>query len=361
MSIILILRLLFMLLLAFLGWVAGEWAFKWLPITQAPVARGYYRFFMTFIGALIGFASAPYLTVVPYRALRQRLHEVSARALIMGAIGLVIGLIIAALLALPLSMLPGLWGQVLPFVAALVLGLLSMTILVVRDRDILALLGLFLARDTIKGKRNVVLLDTSVIIDGRVADIAQTGFIGGTMLVPRFVLEELQHIADSADVLRRNRGRRGLDILNKMQKNERIPVEISETDVSEVREVDGKLIKIAQGLGCPVLTNDYNLNRVAELQGVRVLNINELANAVKAIVLPGEALRVQIIQEGKELGQGVGYLDDGTMVVVEDGRRHIGSEVDITVTRVLQTVAGRMIFGQLQEEKKAATSPSTSR
>jgi uncharacterized protein YacL len=349
MSFVIILRLLVMVVLAFLGWEAGEWIARWLPVGRTPVTRSYYRLFMTFIGALIGFFSAPYLTVVPYRALRRRLHEVSARALIMGVVGLVVGLIIAALLALPLSLLPGMWGQVLPFVAAAILGALGTAIMVVRDRDILAILGLFLARDTIKGKRNLVLLDTSVIIDGRVADICQTGFIGGTMIVPRFVLEELQHIADSTDVLRRNRGRRGLDVLNKMQKNERIPLEISEMDVLDIREVDGKLIKLAQELDCPVLTNDYNLNRVAELQGVRVLNINELANAVKAIVLPGETLRVQIIQEGKELGQGVGYLDDGTMIVVEDGRRHMNATVDITVTRVLQTVAGRMIFGQPQK------------
>jgi len=355
MSIILILRLLLMALLALLGWEAGEWVSRWIPAPHIPIARSYYRFFMTFVGALVGFASAPYLTIVPYRALRRQLREISARTLIMGLIGLVIGLIVAALSALPLSMLPGVLGQVLPLVAALALGLLGATIMVVRDKDILALLGLFLARDTIKGKRNVVLLDTSVIIDGRVADICQTGFISGTMIVSRFVLEELQHIADSADVLRRNRGRRGLDVLNKMRKNERIPLEISEMDVKEIREVDGKLIKLAQELDCPVLTNDYNLNRVAELQGVRVLNINELANAVKAIVLPGETLRVQIIQEGKELGQGVGYLDDGTMVVVEDGRRHMNATADITVTRVLQTVAGRMIFGQLQENKRTPT------
>jgi len=355
MSVILILRLLLAVLFALLGWEIGEWISAWVPVVHVPVMGSYYRLFITLVGALVGFVSAPYLLVVPFRAVRQRLHEVSARTLIMGLVGLVIGLIVAALLALPLSMLPGILGQFLPFLAALVLSILGATVMVMRDKDILAFLGLFLARDALKGKRNVVLLDTSVIIDGRVADICQTGFISGTMIVPRFILEELQHIADSADTLRRNRGRRGLDILNKMQKNERIPLEISEMDVPEIHDVDGKLIKLAQELDCPVLTNDYNLNRVAELQGVRVLNINELANAVKAVVLPGETLRVQIIQEGKELGQGVGYLDDGTMVVVEDGRRYINSTVDITVTRVLQTVAGRMIFGQLQEDKRIST------
>ncbi len=221
-----------------------------------------------------------------------------------------------------------------------------------RDRDILALLGLFVSRDTVRHKRNVVLLDTSVIIDGRVADIHQAGFIHETMLVPHFVLEELQRIADSPDLLKRNRGRRGLEVLNRLQKEEGSPLEISEMDVPEIRDVDGKLVRLAQELDCPIITNDYNLNRVAELQGVRVLNVNELANAVKVVVLPGETLRVRVIQEGKEAGQGVGYLDDGTMIVVEDGRRHMDADVDIVVTRVLQTVAGRMIFGQPQNGRR---------
>jgi uncharacterized protein YacL len=352
MSLDLILRLILMLILAFLGWGLGGIISHYIPITVLSIARIYYRFITAFIGAILGFTTAPYVTVIPYRVLRDRLHQVAARTLLMGLIGSVVGLLVAALLALPLSMLPGILGQVLPFVFAILLSTLGATTMVVRDKEILALLGLFVARDAVKRKRAVVLLDTSVIIDGRVADISQTGFICGAMLVPRFVLNELQHIADSPDALRRNRGRRGLDILNKMQKNERIPLEISEADVPDTREVDGKLVKLAQELDCPILTNDYNLNRVAEIQGVQVLNINELANAVKSVVLPGETLRVQIIQEGKELGQGVGYLDDGTMIVVEDGRRHMNASVDITVTRVLQTVAGRMIFGQLQDERR---------
>jgi uncharacterized protein YacL len=352
MSFIIVLRLLTMLIFALLGWELGSLVAQF-PGIKIALSKGYYQFIFTSLGALLGFLSAPYLTVVPYRALRERLYKASARGLIMGMVGLVVGLVIAALLALPLSLLPGILGHVLPFVAAMVLAVLGATVMTIRDRDILALLGLFVADEKVRRKRNVVLLDTSVIIDGRVADICQTGFIGGTMIIPRVVLDELQHIADSPDVLRRNRGRRGLDILNKMQKDERIPLEISEMDAKEVREVDAKLIKLAQSLDCPVLTNDYNLNRVAELQGVRVLNINELANAVKAIVLPGETLDVHIIQEGKELGQGVGYLDDGTMVVIEDGRRRMDETVEIVVTRVLQTVAGRMIFGQINVERRA--------
>ena len=191
-----------------------------------------------------------------------------------------------------------------------------------------------------------IIVDTSAIIDGRIAEIVESGFIYGTLVVPRFVLDELQHIADSSDTLRRNRGRRGLEILSRMQKDPGTPVEIIEDDVPDVAEVDGKLVALARARSRVILTNDYNLNRVAELQGVRVMNINSLANAVKPAVLPGEELRVRVIQEGKEAGQGVGFLDDGTMIVVEGGARHIDHDVDVSVTRVLQTVAGRMIFAQ---------------
>jgi uncharacterized protein YacL len=189
-----------------------------------------------------------------------------------------------------------------------------------------------------------IVVDTSAIIDGRIAEIVESGFIYGTLVIPRFVLEELQHIADSSDALRRNRGRRGLDILNRMQKEPATPV--VEDDVPDVAEVDAKLVALALARSRVILTNDYNLNRVAELQGVRVMNINSLANAVKPAVLPGEELRVRVIQEGKEAGQGVGFLEDGTMIVVEGGARHIDRELDVSVTRVLQTVAGRMIFAQ---------------
>ena len=195
---------------------------------------------------------------------------------------------------------------------------------------------------------NYVLVDTSAIIDGRIADISQTGFIDGTLLIPRFVLNELQHIADFADPLRRARGRRGLDMLNRLQRESVVPIQISEVDAEDITEVDGKLMKIARTYHCPVITNDFNLNRVAEIQGVKVLNINELANALKPAVLPGEEMHVHVIQEGKELGQGMAYLDDGTMIVVENGKRYMNTDVDVVVTRVLQTVAGRMIFAQMK-------------
>ncbi|MCK4723700.1 MAG: PIN domain nuclease, partial [Dehalococcoidia bacterium] len=191
---------------------------------------------------------------------------------------------------------------------------------------------------------------TSAIIDGRIADISETGFIPGSLIIPRFVLDELHHIADSYDAVRRNRGRRGLEMLTKLQKESGVSVEITEMDVKDVREVDSKLVKLAKIFGCAILTNDFNLNRVAELQGVQVLNVNELANAVRPVVLPGEEMAVRIIQEGKEFGQGVGFLDDGTMIVVEGGRRYINSSIDVVVTRVLQTAAGRMIFAHPKAE-----------
>jgi uncharacterized protein YacL len=198
------------------------------------------------------------------------------------------------------------------------------------------------------------LLDTSVIIDGRIADITETGFLEGTLVIPQFILRELQHIADSSDPLKRNRGRRGLDILQKIQKKVDIRVEISDMDFPEIREVDNKLVAMAKALNAKIVTNDFNLNKVAELRGVAVLNINELTNALRPVVLPGEDMRVYVLKEGKEYNQGIAYLDDGTMVVVDNGRRHIGQTIDVCVTSVLQTTAGRMIFSRLKEEAEAA-------
>ncbi len=197
---------------------------------------------------------------------------------------------------------------------------------------------------------NMKILDTSVIIDGRVAELCETGFLEGTFLVPQFILNELQHIADSSDSLKRARGRRGLDILNKVQKMVDIDVRIVDDDFPQVREVDSKIVLLAKKVGAKVITNDLNLNKVAELQGVRVLNINELCNALRPVVLPGETIRVFVLKEGKEAGQGVAYLDDGTMIVVDNAKRCIGRNVDVIVTSVLQTTAGRMIFTRLREE-----------
>jgi uncharacterized protein YacL len=199
----------------------------------------------------------------------------------------------------------------------------------------------------------VNILDTSVIIDGRIADIAETGFLDGTLAIPQFVLRELQLVADSADSLKRNRGRRGLDVLQRLQKMPQLKVQILDQDFPHVRDVDMKLVELAKSFGCKVVTNDFNLNKVAQVHGVEVLNINELANALKPVVLPGEIMRVFVLKEGKEYNQGVAYLDDGTMVVVDNARRMISKTIDIAVTSVLQTTAGKMIFGRFDERTHA--------
>jgi uncharacterized protein YacL len=304
-----------------------------------------------FVGALFGLVLTPYVTVRPFLALRRRIRQAPAQHLLASVLGLIVGLIIAALISFPLSLLPPPFSQILPFVAAVIFGYLGIMVMITRQRDILNLIrglpGRSEAQDTGGNGLRPVLLDTSVIIDGRIADISLTGFIEGEMLVPRFVLNELQHIADSSDTLRRNRGRRGLEMLHRLQNESVTPVRVTDMDIEGVREVDDKLVLLAKQLHCPIMTNDYNLNRVAELQGVRVLNINELANAVKSLFLPGESIPVKIVQEGKEIDQGVAYLDDGTMVVVEDGESYINQEVDVVVTKVLQTAAGRMLFARV--------------
>lgn len=306
-----------------------------------------------FVGALAGLLLTPYLTVRPFLAVRKIIRQTPTQQLLAGTIGLVIGLIVAALLAYPLSQLPSPFGQVLPFVVAVLFGYLGIMVLVTRQQDIFSLVrGRLADRHIPRGEKKEavrpVLLDTSVIIDGRIADISRTGFIEGEMFVPRFVLNELQHIADSSDTLRRRRGRRGLEMLRRLQSDSVTPVRVVDKNIQGVREVDEKLVLLAKRLDAPIITNDYNLNRVAQLQGVKVLNINELANAVKTLFLPGESLDIDIIQEGKESGQGVGYLDDGTMVVVENGKRYIGHEVEVVVTKILQTAAGRMLFARLE-------------
>jgi uncharacterized protein YacL len=328
--------------------------------------------------ALVMFLITPYITVVPYHWMRNS----SASDLVAAVIGLIVGLIISVLLGIPLGNLPANLGRILPFASALVFGALGVTLAIQRKNDIAHLFQTgFIPRrrererDEERDKERhkdrekerapqpvptpqQILLDTSAIIDGRIADISQTGFISGTLVVPRFVLNELQHIADSADTMRRNRGRRGLEMLNRLQKDATVPIEITDANVEGVEEVDSKLVKMAQLLHCPIITNDFNLNRVAELQGVKVLNINELANAVKPVLLPGEDIYIKIIQEGKELGQGVGYLDDGTMIVVEGGRQSMGITIEVTVTRVLQTVAGRMIFAHPKQSGGVNSTPA---
>jgi len=279
--------------------------------------------------------------------------------IIFGSFGLVFGLIIAFLIGYALNAIEvPILNTVAPILLTLLFGYLGFQV-GFKKRD--ELLGLLANRKKKTGEeepdkvnKNVLkILDTSVIIDGRIADICQTGFLEGTIVIPQFVLAELQHIADSSDALKRNRGRRGLDILNRIQKELAIKVEIYEGDFEEIQEVDSKLVKLAKVTNGVVVTNDFNLNKVCELQQVSVLNINDLANAVKPVVLPGEEMNVQVIKDGKEYNQGVAYLDDGTMIVVEDGRNYIGKHLDVLVTSVLQTSAGRMIFAKPKLLEKA--------
>jgi uncharacterized protein YacL len=299
------------------------------------------------VGAICGFVASPLIVEWPYRALRRVVSHASLSDLVYGVVGLILGLVVAALLSYPLSFLPYWLGHVLPAIAAIVCAYLGVTLLPMRGRELTHLVrSRSTPVDLDPPDGNQYLVDTSAIIDGRIADVSESGFLYGTLVVPRFVLSELQHIAGSPDPLRRNRGRRGLEILNRLQKDSATLVSISDLEAREAPDVDGKLVNLARQLQCPVVTNDFGLNRIAELQGVRVLNINQLANALKPVVLPGEEMAVHIIQEGKELNQGVGYLDDGTMIVVENGRRYLHNDLEIVVTRVLQTVAGRMIFAQ---------------
>jgi len=302
--------------------------------------------------AVLGFSLLPYVTVVPALRLVRGVQDLSTAEFVTAVVGLLLGLLMGLLLGSPLSAFEGPLGTWLPIGVSLLLGLGMVGLTVAKRGDLLVAaeaIGLVRRGDIESaGKRGDphIVVDSSAIIDGRIAEIVESGFLFGTLVVPRFVLDEIQHIADSPDALRRNRGRRGLEILARMQKDAPTPVIIVEDDAPEVPEVDAKLVALAKRYSRAVLTNDFNLNRVAELQGVRVLNINSLANAVKPALLPGEELRVRVIQQGKESGQGVGFLDDGTMIVVEGGSRLIDSDVDVAVTRVLQTVAGRMIFAQ---------------
>ncbi|MBG0784829.1 MAG: TRAM domain-containing protein [Anaerolineaceae bacterium] len=346
---------------AFLGESVGPLVSEfWVNNTIPNLA---YQIVTTILIGVLGYLITPWISIKPINAVRKHLSKVSAQTLFFGFLGLIFGLITAALLAYPISLLPDPFGSIFPFIGVLLFGYLGIVLFVARRKDLQNLFHNF-SKGGLEGSDSKadasggnglkdakrILVDTSAIIDGRIADIARTGFIPGRLLIPRFVLNELQYVSDSADNLRRQRGRRGMEVLAELQKDPSIPVTISDIDVEGVREVDERLIVLARQLSCPILTNDYNLNKVAELQGVSILNINELANAVKAILLPGETLEMKIIQEGKEYGQGVGYMEDGTMVVVENGQKFIGKTIPISVTKVLQTAAGRMIFAKPENE-----------
>lgn len=362
-----ILRALVMLVFALLGWEFSRIVVGIESLEELTLESARFVLPIVILAALIGAVATPWLTVRPARALRASLRPVPTVQLLAATVGLVIGLTIAALLAYPLSLLPAPFGTLLPFVGVIVMGYLGVTAMVLRQHEIFSIFDGIRPRIETQSRPTsldetrrptTMLLDTSVIIDGRIADVAETGFLWAVLAVPRFVLNELQYIADSPEILRRNRGRRGLEMLDRLQQCEQIEIAFIDQDPDDAKQVDDKLISLGIELDAAIVTNDFNLNRVARLQGVRVLNINELANAVKSVVLPGEELSIQVIQEGKELNQGVGYLDDGTMVVVENGRRYQGTEVVVHVTKVLQTNAGRLIFAtpdpELQESRSVA-------
>lgn len=296
--------------------------------------------------AILGWLGAPYVTVQPVSALARRVKGSSFGDLLGGAVGGAAGLLLALLIAFPLSLLPGETGRYAPLAAAVLLGFAGALAGSLRHADLAAAAHELRAGRRERDAVQRMLLDTSVIIDGRIADVVKSGFIRGTLLLPRFILAELQLFADSGEPTRRERGRRGLEMLSRMQRESTVKIEVIDND-PPVATADAKLVSVARSMGVPVITNDYGLNRVAELQGVHVLNVNDLARALRPVVLPGEDLSVRVIQEGKERGQGVGYLEDGTMIVVETGDRFIGSDVTVTVMRVLQTgVGGRMVFAQ---------------
>ncbi|RKD33765.1 PIN/TRAM domain-containing protein [Thermohalobacter berrensis] len=318
---------------------------------------GFYPYVIfSLIGGIIFFIISPSIIKVGKRladSVEGELQKVPAFDMILGSVGLIIGLVIAYLISQPfLNLEIPYLGVIISIILYSLLGYLGAIVPTKKREDFLSIVSFF-KRGTSKEKNlktsskvQPKVLDTSVIIDGRIADICKTGFVEGPLVIPEFVLEELQHIADSSDALKRNRGRRGLDILNKIQKEIDIEVIIYDKDFEDINEVDSKLLKLAQLLKGKVVTNDFNLNKVAEFHGVEVLNINELANALKPVVLPGEEMVVRVIKDGKESGQGVAYLDDGTMIVVDGGKKYIGDTISVMVTSVLQTAAGRMIFAK---------------
>lgn len=349
-----ILRIIFIIVGAVIGYEAYR---RFYFISDSSI---YYNILFNFlaivIGGTVGFLLSFLFNTKIQRLCSEiicRLQKIPTQNIAAAIIGLIIGLIIANLLAYSLSFIP-LIGSYLPIVLSVIMGLIGINIGLNKKDEIINFFGSFKGFNRIRKKEynkylvHPKILDTSVIIDGRILDISKTDFLEGDLIIPRFILSELQHIADSSDSLKRNRGRRGLDILNKMIKIKKNKIKIIGKDYKEQREVDTKIIRLAKDIKAKVITNDYNLNKIAQLEGITVLNINDLSNALKAVILPGEEISTQIIKAGKEPEQGVAYLDDGTMIVIEDGNRYVGRKVNVLVTSILQTPAGRMIFGKIK-------------
>lgn len=350
MSIEFISRIVGMILFALLGARVG---IDLAPFIGYPTEGSATLFAM--FGVLIGLILTPWLTVRPFRILRRSINEMPIEMLVMAVVGGIIGLLITLLLAYPLSLLGAPLGSVLPLIFSLIGAYLGATTFATRARELWQIVNqrgstMSSAMFGTQSERQL-LLDTSVLIDGRIVEIAKSGFIGGQLLIPRFVLAELHQVADSSDMLRRNRGRRGLVKLNELQRNDVTLVKIIEDDIEDITEVDNKLIALAKQMEASIVTNDYNLNKVAHAQGVHVLNINLLANAVRTVYIPGETFPIHVIQEGRDSGQGVGYLEDGTMVVIENGKSFMDRHINVTVTRLINRETGRMIFAVPEGEK----------
>ena len=340
---VLVIRIGFVALLALVGFLLNPLA----RTAHFDASRGARQALSAVLGALIA---------VFIVAFEMRARQANLRTLIGAAVGSILGIIGAYLIGMliitqDINTVPGEMKVFLTIALSFFMGYIGLMVGAAKGDylDLSALGGIFSDKSV---KRDYKILDTSVIIDGRIADVAETGFLSGTLIIPNFILAELQQVADSADSSKRQRGRRGLDMLQRLRNNSKLDVQIVETDFPAIKEVDLKLIELGKQLDAVIVTNDFNLNKVSQLRGVQVLNINELANALKPVVLPGEAMRVFVLKEGKEYNQGVAYLDDGTMVVVDNARRLIGKTADISVTSVLQTTAGKMIFGKLWEDKE---------
>lgn len=343
-----------------IGYIIGERVLSIEQIKQVrflskPIGSVLFLIFISLFFGIILFAISPKI----YNAIKnlidsveKSIQKLTVTEIVYGAVGAVVSLIITTLVTIPIASFHAIFGPLIVILINIICAVIGTDIMIKKKDDITSILlnwkksGGITKEKKSKGNLKSVakVLDTSVIIDGRIFDICQTGFVEGPLVIPSFVLDELRHISDSADSLKRARGRRGLDILNKIQKELSIEVQIWEGDFPKINEVDSKLLKLAQTLHGKVVTNDYNLNKVAEVQGVPVLNINELSNAIKPVVIPGEEMKVEVVKDGKESSQGVAYLDDGTMIVVEGGKKHIGETINVLVTSVLQTAAGRMIF-----------------
>src|SRR5690625_73896 len=350
----------------------GTLGFLYLPFILELIDFTKYDWLMSpylssVVGAIILFILSYFIAdyvVGLFKWIEEGLVKIPVVDLLFGEIGLIFGIIVAYLINIHLKDISlKIVSEIVSLFLTVIIGYLGFQVGFRRREEFMGILVITrkdkAKKPTLENENETnylvkpKILDTSVIIDGRIADICQTNFLEGTIIIPQFVLEELQHIADSSDALKRNRGRRGLDILNRIQKELKITVEIYEGDFEDIQEVDSKLVKLAKVIDGIVVTNDFNLNKVCDFQGVPVLNINDLANAVKPVVLPGEEIVIQVIKDGKEQKQGIAYLDDGTMIVVESGQDYIGKTIEVIITSVLQTSAGRMIFAKPKALEKA--------